>query len=953
MSDKYTPQQIEPKWQARWDADGLYRARTQAGQPKHYALTMLPYPSGDLHIGHWYAMAPSDVRARFMRMRGYNVLFPMGFDAFGLPAENAAIEHGIHPFTWTMSNIERMRKQLKTMGAMFDWDREAISCLPGYYRWTQWLFLKFYEAGIAYKAFAPVDFCPHCNTTLAREQVWGDDRHCERCGTPVIKKDLDQWFFRITRYADQLLNFAAIDWPERVQAMQTNWIGRSEGADVVFRSEAGDDIVVFTTRPDTLWGATFMVLAPEHPLVDKLTTPERRSVVAAYVERAARQSEIDRLSTEKAKTGVPIGAYAVNPVNDERIPIWIADYVMMTYGTGAIMGVPAHDERDFQFALKFGLPIIPVIDRPDPQAKSCVHNGSVRPGLAEALQSAGIEFTEGAEDHQSSSPSDSRGQLCVKLHGDDQVSRYVDIVRSFLLPGSRTEVVGARWLFVFDDGVRPFDSATADGEILGRCKSLKPGLEEVRTVMELLYSEPFYRDLLFHAEYGAMINSGPFSGTPGDMATLKVTEWLAERSVGTYKVNYRLHDWLISRQRMWGAPIPIVYCDRCGTVPVPYEDLPVLLPVDAVIPSTGENALKFHDGFLHTSCPKCGGPATRETDTMDTFMCSSWYHYAYLSPYYRQHEPAHADSMPFDPQEAAYWLPVDVYTGGIEHATMHLIYTRFFTKVLRDLGIVQLDEPMTVLRNQGIILGEDGEKMSKSRGNVVAPDDLVERYGADAVRGYLMFGWRWDQGGPWDSKGIEGLVRFLNRVWDCVLASPDSPPSPPGIDVQPPSGDGPVRSLRRKVHQAIRRGTRDLQSFEFNTYIANLMELNNALLRAKEASVVGTPAWDEAVEALLLMLAPACPHIAEELWTRTGRPYSVHQQAWPEYDEAAAAEETVVLVVQVNGRVRDRIEVPVDIDDDAARSLALQTDGARRYTADSEIARVIVVPGRLVNIVTK
>ncbi len=932
MVDKYIPQEIEPKWQARWEADGLYRAVIDPDKPKHYALTMLPYPSGDLHIGHWYAMAPSDARARFMRMRGYNVLFPMGFDAFGLPAENAAIERGIHPYTWTMSNIEKMRRQLRSMGAMFDWTREAISCLPGYYRWTQWFFRKFYDAGLAYKAFAPVDFCPHCNTTLAREQVWGEDKHCERCGTPVIRKNLEQWFFRITNYAEELLDFSKIDWPERVRAMQTNWIGRSEGADVVFKSEAGDEIVVFTTRPDTLWGATFMVLAPEHPLVEKLTTPDRRAEMEAYVAQAARQTEIERLSREKEKTGVFIGAYAINPVNGARIPIWIADYVMMTYGTGAIMAVPAHDERDFEFALKFGLPIIPVIDRPDRQARSVVPAGAVKDGLAGALSRAGYDFQE------------QDGRLYVTLTAD-QAPQYARLVQQHLRPGFWVEVVGGSWLFIFDDGVVEFNSEAADRAILARCQALNPQLNGCRTTMEMLWQQPFYRDVLFHDEFGTMINSNEFTGTPGEVAKQRVTEWLEQTGKGVFRVNYRLHDWLISRQRYWGAPIPIVYCERCGTVPVPYEDLPVLLPSDAVIPPSGENALKFHEGFLHTTCPQCGGPATRETDTMDTFMCSSWYQYAYLSPYYREGEPAHADSTPIDPEEAAYWLPVDVYTGGIEHATMHLIYTRFFTKALRDLGIIPLDEPMIVLRNQGIILGEDGEKMSKSRGNVIAPDDLVERYGADTVRGYLMFGWRWDQGGPWDSQGIEGVARFLNRVWDCVLE--------PGRVSDVPPDERAVRSLRRQVHQAIRKGTRDMESFSFNTYIANLMELNNVLLKAKETPVYGTEAWNEAIEALLLMLAPACPHIAEELWTRTGRPYSIHQQAWPSWDEEVAAEETLTLPIQVNGKVRDRIQVAVDVDEETVRSLALATEGVKRHTAGKQIEQIIIVPGRLVNIVVR
>jgi leucyl-tRNA synthetase len=932
MVDKYTPQEIEARWQAQWESDGLYRSTIEADRPKHYALTMLPYPSGDLHIGHWYAMAPSDVRARFKRMRGYNVLFPMGFDAFGLPAENAAIERGIHPHRWTMSNIDNMRRQLRTMGAMFDWEREAVSCLPGYYRWSQWFFLKFYEAGIAYRDSAPVDFCPRCNTTLAREQVWGEDRHCERCNTPVIKKDLEQWFFRTTKYADELLDFEQIDWPERVVAMQSNWIGRSEGADVTFQSEEGDDIVVFTTRPDTLWGATFMVLAPEHPLVDKLTAPDRCAEVEAYAAQAARQTEIERLSADKDKTGIFIGAYAINPVNEARIPIWIADYVMMTYGTGAIMAVPAHDERDFEFALQYGLSIIPVIDRPDSVCKSYVPAGSAADALQGSLADAGFSLD-----------SDDTG-LYVTFQAD-RCDEYSSLVQRHVLPGSWSEIVGGRWQFIFDDGTVEFDSEEADRAIMARCQALHPVERPFRTVMEMLQSLPFYQDVLFHAEYGTMINSQAFSGTSGDVAKQRVTEWLEEQGKGRFQINYRLHDWLISRQRYWGAPIPFVYCDECGVVPIPYSDLPVLLPEDAQFRPTGESPLRFHEGFLHTTCPDCGGPATRETDTMDTFMCSSWYQYAYLSPYYQEDEPIDASSTPIDPQQAEYWLPVDIYTGGIEHATMHLIYTRFFTKVMRDLGILKLDEPMTMLRNQGIILGEDGEKMSKSRGNVIAPDSLVERYGADTVRGYLMFGWRWDQGGPWDSKGIEGVVRFLHRVWDCVL-------EPRAISDHPPAKEL-VRSLRRKVHQAVRKGTEDMESFSFNTYIANLMELNNAMLKAKELAVYGTEAWEEAVEALLLMLAPACPHIAEELWARTGRPYSIHVQEWPTWDEQVAAEELVTLVVQVNGKVRDRVEVPADVAEETARTLALASEGAQRHISGKEVVKVIVVPGRLINIVVR
>jgi leucyl-tRNA synthetase len=930
MSDPYIPQDIEPKWQKKWEQDGLYRSVIDHERPKYYALTMLPYPSGELHIGHWYAMAPSDVRARYLRMKGYNVLFPMGFDAFGLPAENAAIERHIHPFKWTISNVERMREQLKSMGPMFDWEREAISCLPGYYRWTQWFFLKMYDMGLAYRAKSPVDFCPQCNTTLAREQVWGEDRHCERCNTPVIKKELEQWFWRTTAYVDELLDFSTIDWPDRVETMQTNWIGRSEGANVTFLTEEEDPMVVFTTRPDTLWGATFMVLAPEHSLVDKLTAPEHREAVEEYKQQAARQSEIERLATDKDKTGVFIGAYAINPVNGERIPIWIADYVMMTYGTGAIMAVPAHDERDFEFAVKFGLPIIPVIDRPDGVAKSFVVADSVKDGFNAGLTTAGISFA------------DQDGALLVTLQ-KDQIDGYVELAQEYVKPGSWIEVVGTRWVFVFEDEIVPFDGVEADAKIMERCRELEPTLSDKRIVMEMLWENSFYRDVLFHHEYGVMINSESFTGTPGDEAVDKVTDWLAEQGTGEHAVNYRLRDWLISRQRYWGAPIPMVYCEECGIVPVPYEDLPVVLPEDAEFLPTGESPLRFHEGFLHTTCPKCGGAATRETDTMDTFACSSWYQYAYLSPYYKEGEPAHPDSMPFDPEEAKYWLPVDTYTGGIEHATMHLIYTRFFTKVMRDVGIVTSSEPMTVLRNQGIILGEDSEKMSKSRGNVIAPDDLVKRYGADTVRAYLMFGWRWELGGPWDSQGIEGIVRWLQRVWSLTT-------EPGGAEGAPAEND--VAEIRRWTHKTIRRVTDDLDEFAFNTTIAGLMEFTNAMQKVKSSALYRTEAWDEAVRTLLLLLAPICPHMAEELWERTGGSYSVHQQSWPEFDAELAAEEMITLIVQVKGKVRARLEVPADISEDAAKEAALSDENVKRHLGEKDVRKVIYVPGRLVNIVT-
>lgn len=923
MSDQanYKHTQIEPRWQARWEADGLYHSDIDHKRPKHYALTMLPYPSGDLHIGHWYAMTPSDARARFMRMRGFNVLFPMGFDAFGLPAENAAIKRRVHPKEWTYTNIERMRSQLKSMGGMFDWRREAVSADPEYYRWTQWFFNQLYTHGLAYRKMSPVDWCPNCNTTLAREQVWGDDRHCERCGTPVIKKDLEQWFFRTTNYAEELLDFSNLDWPERVQTLQTNWIGRSEGASVVFKTEQGHPLEVFTTRPDTLWGATFMVLAPEHPLVQGITSAGQSEAVLAYVQQAVRQTDIQREATDKEKSGVFTGSYAVNPVNGQRIPIWIADYVLMTYGTGAIMAVPAHDERDFAFALRFGLPILPVIERPDGLTRSFVLDGTMREGFIEALAVEEIAYE--AID---------RG-LYLTIP-PERVDRYIDLAKTFIRPGSWNAVVGTRWVFIFEDGIWEWDSVASEQMILARCMSMQPSVGDRNTLMELLWSLEFYRPALYHDSYGMMIHSGPFSGTPGDMAKQAVTGWLEDQGFGKRTTHYRLRDWLISRQRYWGAPIPIIYCSEHGAVPVPDDHLPVMLPDDVEWLPTGESPLKLHPTWKHTQCPVCGKPAERETDTMDTFMCSSWYHLRYLSPNH--------DQYPFDPAEYNYWMPVDTYTGGIEHATMHLIYTRFFHKACRDMGITNGPEPMIQLRNQGIILGEDSEKMSKSRGNVVAPDNLVARYGADTVRAYLMFFARWDMGAPWNSSGIEGASRWIRRVW--ALFTETSSPGAPSPDV--------LRSLRRKVHQTLRRVTHDFETFEFNTIVSGLMELLNEMYKAREQGAAGTPAWNEAWNIYLRMMAPVSPHIAEELWARLGQPYSIHTQPWPKVDEQAAREEEITLVVQVNGKVRDRIQVAADITEEDAKAAALSSEAVQKLIDGKQPRKVILVPGRLVNIVT-
>jgi len=937
MSENYVPQEIEPKWQAKWQADGLYHADIDNSRPKYYALTMLPYPSGDLHIGHWYAMTPSDARARYKRMNGFNVMFPIGFDAFGLPAENAAISHGIHPKVWTYKNIGNMRRQLRTMGAMWDWRREAVSADPEYYKWTQWFFIQLYKHGLAYRKMSPVDFCPNCNTTLAREQVWGEDRHCERCGTPVIKKDLEQWFFRITKYADELLIYSGADWPERVRTLQTNWIGRSEGASVVFRTAphstppfprerggeqgGGDPIEVFTTRPDTLWGATFMVLSPEHPWVGKLTTPDHKADVAAYQKQAARQSDIEREAADKEKTGVFTGGYAINPVNGRKIPIWIAEYVLMTYGTGAIMAVPAHDERDFAFAIKFGLPILPVIGRTDGLAKSFAVSGTMKDGFAEALKGEDIPFRVDG------------GNLFVSIPVES-MDRYVELARQFIKPGGWNEIVGARWLFIFEGGVQEWNSIESGELILARCKQIEPNVGTAKTLMEMLWGCEFYRDALFHAEYGVMINSGEFSGTPGEVAKRKVTQWLKDKGVGGFAVNYKLRDWLISRQRYWGAPIPMIHCEKCGWNPVPEDRLPVLLPDDVEWKPTGESPLKLHPTWKQAECPVCGGGAERETDTMDTFMCSSWYHLRYLSPKY--------DKGPFDEAEYNYWMPVDTYTGGIEHANMHLMYTRFFHKALRDMGITEGPEPMMQLHNQGMVLGEDHEKMSKSRGNVIAPDELVERYGADAVRAYLMFFARWDMGAPWNSSGIDGTVRWLRRVWVMVTEPSTRPLGSPET----------LKVLRRKVHQTLKHVTRDFEQFEFNTIVSGLMELLNEMYKAREAGAVGSPEWDEAIDIYLRMLAPVCPHIAEELWTDVlGKPYSVHTQPWPKVDEEAAKEDEITIPIQVNGKLRDRIVVPADAGEEQIKSAALASEVVKKFLEGKPPKKVIVAQKKLVSIV--
>jgi len=822
MVVKYNPQEIEKKWQQKWAEDRLYEVTEDDAKPKWYALTMFPYTSGDLHIGHWYAMAPSDVHARFKRMQGYNVLHPMGFDAFGLPAENAAIKHGIHPFTWTMQNIDNMRRQLKTMGAIYDWSREVVTCLPEYYKWTQWFFLKLYQHDLAYRGKAPVNWCPRCQTVLANEQVV-EGGFCERCGAAVIRRDLEQWFFRITKYADELMQHEGIDWPERIKIMQRNWVGKSLGTEISFaldNPEAEEkELKVFTTRPDTIFGVTFMVLAPEHPLVARLTSPDRKAEVEEYIARSRRLTEIERLSTEREKDGVFIGSYVINRLNGESVPIWIADYVLLGYGTGAVMGVPAHDERDFAFAQKYNLPIRVVIAAPGWE---------------------GEELTEA-------------------------------------------------------------------------------------------YTEP-----------GVMVNSEQFNRLPSEEGITAISDFLEEKGWGGRTISYRLRDWLISRQRYWGAPIPMIYCPDCGIVPVPEEDLPVLLPEDAEFRPTGESPLKYHEQFVNTTCPRCSGPAKRETDTVDTFMCSSWYFLRYASP--------KCEEAPVDGEQLKFWLPVDLYTGGAEHAVMHLLYARFFIKALRDMELVDFGEPFTRLFNQGVIVAQK-QKMSKSRGNVITPDEYVSELGADAVRTYLMFVGPWEQGGEWDDSGISGVWRWLNRVWKLVLEPYTMKPE--AVVEDKLGNEKAHRDLQRFIHQTIRKVTDDLERLRFNTMVAALMEFTNYLSNVKKEGIATLSDWQEAIDVLLQLMAPATPHLAEELWQRTGHSYSIHNQCWPQWDEGLAKDEEITLVVQVNGKLRDRILAPASITEAEAKQLALESKRVKAHLEGKEISQIIVVGGGLVNLVVR
>ncbi len=809
---QYEPKQIEPKWQQIWGDTNLYATREEADAGDFYQLTMFPYPSGNLHVGHWYALVGPDVLARHHRMNGKNVLFPMGWDAFGLPAENAAIKRGIPPAEWTRQNIATMKQQITSMGASFDWNKEISTAEPGYYQWTQWLFLLLYDKGLAYREKGLQNWCPSCQTVLANEQVIGEDQLCERCDTPVEKKELEQWFFKITEYAEELLHdLEELEWPEQIKTMQRNWIGKSEGTHITFPvADTGEELEAYTTRADTLFGATFMVLAPEYPVAEEITSSDQQEAVREYRESVVGETNVERKG-EREKTGVFTGAYAIHPLTEDKIPIWISDYVLMEYGSGAIMAVPAHDERDYGFAQKYDLPITQVI------------TGETVPST----------------------------------------------------------------------------------------------------------------------EYGELINSGDYNGMDSKTAQERITEELKKKKRGYSATQYKLHDWLISRQRYWGTPIPIVYCQHCGAVPVPESELPVMLPEDVEFEPTGQSPLRNRDDFVNTACPECGEPAQREVDTMDTFIDSSWYYLRFANPDYQE-------GM-FDPEAVRKWLPVDHYTGGIEHAILHLLYARFVTKVLRDYAGLEFSEPFKKLDSQGVILGPDGHKMSKSRGNIINPDEVIESgYGADSFRTYLLFIGPWTEGGPFSLEGIAGVYRFMNRTWN-IVHEYKADETTGGVNNR---SELEVEATR-VMHKTIKKVSEDIENVQFNTAIAALMEYVNHLHKLKTELPPGNSpeAWGIYIGTLLRLLSPFAPHITEELWQELGQEESIHIEPWPVYDETKIAEDMVTIAVQVNGKTRDRITVPADSTEHEIKERARKVERVKNEIANKEITKTIVAPGNLVNFV--
>lgn len=826
MKERYSPQEIEKKWQTYWEENHAYKTELDRSKPEYYVLEMFPYPSGNLHMGHVRNYSIGDVIARYKAMQGFNVLHPMGFDAFGMPAENAAIKHGVKPSDWTYSNIENMKRQQREMGLSYDWDREVETCRPEYYRWTQWLFELFYEKGLAYKKKASVNWCNECNTVLANEQVI--DGHCWRCDSDVVKKDLSQWFLKITDYADILLEDLKElkGWPERVKTMQENWIGRSEGAEFSFDvPDFAEKIPVYTTCPHTVFGVTYVVLAVEHPLVEKLIAGrENEAEIRTFMEKVRNLTEIERTSSESEKEGMFTGAYAVNPFNGERVPIWITNYVLYEYGTGAVMGVPTHDERDWMFADKYQLPKKLVVNNPEGTLK--------------------LEEMQGA------------------------------------------------------------------------------------------YTEP-----------GTLINSGEFTGMNSEKAKSAIIKWIADHQIGSKRVNYRLRDWLISRQRYWGAPIPVIYCPDCGEVLVPKEELPVRLPENVDFASGSVSPLAQAEDFVKCTCPKCGKPARRETDTMDTFICSSWYYMRYTDP--------KNEKEPFSAEKVNYWMPVDQYIGGIEHAILHLLYSRFFTKVLKDAGLLNFKEPFQKLLTQGMVI-KDGSKMSKSKGNVVSPEEIISKYGADTARLFILFAAPPERDLEWSDQGVEGAFRFLNRVWRIVGDFADKVAAGTnGIDTEKLTKE--EKDLRRILHVTIKKVTEDIgERYTFNTAISSIMELVNAFYNFKEnPEALQDGVAREVVLSLLKLLAPFAPHMTEELWTKLVGEGSIHKASWPQAEAAAMVQEEVELVLQINGKVRDKIIVPAALDREALQEVALQQPKVQNLIADKTIVKVICVPDKLVNIVVK
>lgn len=960
IREPYDPAVIEEKWRDFWRERGFFKAKIHDTRKKFYYLNMFPYPSGKLHAGHGRNYILGDAIVRFLLMRGWNVLNPMGWDAFGLPAENAAIEQGVHPRDWTWANIREFKRQFRAWGVEYDWDREIATCEPDYYKWTQWIFLKLYEKGLAYRAKGKVNWCPHCEVVLANEQVIGG--RCWRCNSLVEKRELEQWYFKITAYAERLLrDLEKLEWPEHVKKMQENWIGRSEGAEIVFPTEKGPEIKVFTTRPDTLWGATFLVLAPEHPLVPELTAPEQRATVAAYCETVDRMTEVERTSTEKEKTGVFLGSYAINPANGARIPVWIADYVLMGYGTGAIMGVPAHDERDFQFALRHGLPVIPVIAHPAGEAKIFVPAQKFKPTLWAALEKEECQVVEEG------------GALFATCPVQD-MARLASVIQAHLVEYGWAAIVGRGWLLVFPEETINIGSVSEHERALAKLWECEPKLKGKRTIAEILWDLPALRGLLFHAEFGEMINSGPLAGTKGEDAIRKTVAWLEENGLGKAAVTYKLRDWLISRQRYWGAPIPMIHCPRCGIVPVPEEDLPVLLPE---VNRIGKLGLADIPEFIPTTCPRCSGPAKRDTDTMDTFVDSSWYFLRFISP--------KDDKRPFDPELVNKWLPVDLYVGGVEHAILHLLYARFITKFLHDLGLLSFDEPFKRLFTQGMVTYpaywcpthhwippkevQPGNRcpkcgaelvvsvvaMSKSKKNVVAPDELIAQYGADTERLYTLFMGPPEKEIEWSEEGVRGCWRFLNRFWNLALAILERVK---GVEEEPNPAEFTTKDqeIWAKLHLTIKKVTEEFEGrLALNTAVAAIMEFVNALAEYAALPDANPKLLRRALRDVILLLSPFTPFICEELWSRLGAGKAVLETPWPSYDPSALEEGEVEIPVQINGKVRARIRVPKSSarDAKALETLVLSHPAVQEKLSGKKVSRVIAVPEKLVSIVVQ